>query len=340
MIEGDILTADLERNGEPFLSAVDGSRLFTQPTVAGRKQPAPWIGAHTLVLRNPLPLDESDARALPLGAGHASASIAATGVMTLTGKLADGTTLTTTAKADADGVYRVFARPYARRLQSVVAGELALEAHPDQTRFRNRFFVGAGDSSLIWTKAALPSTGTQDKAYRAGFEARVQAVLDPWLAPSARVATINGVSVPAGTLVQRLGLAELATAASSVATTFVLEDESALGARAAFLPATLNLSALGAFTVPAPLPVAVNNPAFTLRVTPTTGAFTGSFTLSDIPAGTTRAVVRKVTVSGTLRQGPESETATLGHAHFLLDPVVGDTSTEQVSGELQLSPAN
>ena len=341
-LAADTLTGELSVNGEPALTLSSGARLYVQPVVAGKKQNAPWIGQHTLIARDPLPLVESDVRPLPLGAGHATAVIAATGVLTVTGKLADGTTtLTTTAKADASGRYRLYARPYAKRLDSFLAGQLAFKTHPNQTRFPGRHLVPETEGRLFWAKAALPGStapAKRDKAYRQGFATELVAFVDPWLAPSTRSAVSNGVTVPAGTLAQRLGLASTATAASTVRVTFTLGESLDLGARAAFLPTTLNLSAAGVFGVPTPQPAAANNPAFTLKVTPATGLLSGSFTLRDQVGG--KAIDRKVTVTGTLRQGPD-QNASLAHAQFLLDPVpgdTGDTAAVQVSGELLLTP--
>jgi uncharacterized delta-60 repeat protein len=333
-LSDDGLDAAVTRGGAAHASGT-GTRLFVQALEGKKKLPSPWTGAHTLVLRDALPTAEADTRALPLGAGHAAASVAATGIMNLRGRLGDGVALTGTAKPDADGRFRVFARPYAKRTDSAFAGQLALVDHPDQARFPGRHHVPADDGRLFWSKAPA----TADKSCRAGFAASVSAELDPWLPPAARTIVLNGVNIPAGTLVQRLGLGDAATSTATVGLVFVLPEGVAFGARDNFLPGALNVSAKGVFTVPPPLPAKADNPAFTLKVTPPTGAFTGSFTLSDLPEGKTKPVIRKVTISGTLRQGPDGS-ASLGHAHYLLDPSVNDSDTEQISGELILDYAN
>jgi hypothetical protein len=75
-----------------------------------------------------------------------------------------------------------------------------------------------------------------------------------------------------------------------------------------------------------------------LTVAPATGALTGSFLLSNqVSPPPAKPVVRKVIISGTFRQGPSGSDGSLGHAHYLLDPSVDDTDTEQVSGQLELS---
>ena len=341
-LTGDTLDGELSVNNSPALSIGSGSRLFVQPVVAGKKQNAPWTGLHTLVLRDPTPLAPPDLTtgsslpapnsSLPLGAGHASASIASTGLMTLKGKLADGTTLTGTAAADASGRYRIYARPYAKRLGSFLAGELPLVAHPDQTRFANRFHVPEGEATFAWAKASSPAKPL-DPAYRSGFAAELIATLDPWIPPATKSTVINGVTLPAGTLAQRLDLSTDPLSPASLAVAFG-PDNLDLGASADRLPALLGLSTQGVFTVAAPVTTPLNASAFSLKVTPATGAFSGSFTLSDVRPPASKLTLRKVPFSGTLRQAPDGDT-TLGAGFFLLPDF--DKAAEQPSAELILS---
>ncbi|MBC8009687.1 MAG: hypothetical protein H7067_06290 [Burkholderiales bacterium] len=340
-LSGDTLDGELSVNSAPALSIDSGSRLFVQPVVSGKKQNAPWTGLHTLVLRDPTSLVENDTRALPLGSGHASASVAATGVMTLKGKLADGTTLTGTTRADSTGHFRLYVRPYAKRLESFLSGELNPVAHPDQTRFSGRFHLDEGEPPLFWAKTESP-TKPIDSAYRTGFEATLVPLLDPWLAANTRTTLVNGITLPAGTLAQRLDLAEGPLAPALIAVTYSLAEGLHFGARGDLLPVLLTLPAKGSFSVTEPVTTPANLTAFTLATTPATGAFSGSFILSDqVSPPPAKPVTRKATFSGTLRQGPTGSTSTLGHAHLLFDPVPGDSgpsANEQVSGELILSP--
>lgn len=328
-LTGDTLDGELSVNNTATLSIGSGSRLFVQPVVSGKKQNAPWTGLHTFVLRDPIHIGENDELPLPLGASHASATIASTGLMTLKGKLADGTTVTGTAAADSSGLYRLYVRPYAKRLESFLAGELPLVAHPDQTRFPDRFHVPEGETTLSWAKAASPAKPL-DPTYRSGFAAELIATLDPWLAPSPKATLVNGVSLPAGTLAQRLGLTDSPSASVQLALSFSPEDLD-FGASASLLPNSLTLTSNGTVIAPA------NASKFSLKVTPATGAFSGSFVLNDqVAPPPAKPITRKVTISGTLRQGPVNSGASLGHAHFLFDPIPGDSSNEQISGELQL----
>ncbi len=316
--DGNALSAEISVNGS-MLSGRSEERLYAQPTIGGKRQNAPWMGAHTLVLRDVLPLVNSNPRVLPRGAGHATVAIAATGVLTAVGRLADGTPLMASAKVDSGGVYRLFVRPYGRRTASFLAGELALRSHPNQNSFPGRYFVPESEGKLDWAKAAL-SSGLPDKSYRDGFAATVGVALDPWLPP------LKGGS----TLAQRLGVSSVGGA---IGIGFSVPEGTHMGESAEALPRAISLSSTGAFTVAGPLP---NVTGFTLTPTPATGAFTGTFKLSDLLGGHATAINRKVTFSGTLRQGPDNTDETIAVGNFLFDPVVNDVSNEQVSGELKL----
>jgi hypothetical protein len=348
-IVGDTLDGQLSFTGASpaTLSIASGSRVFVQRVVSGKKQNAPWSGRHTLVLRDPVPLDPAPGSPLPapgpfpLGAGHASASVATTGVMTFKGKLADGIPLTGTARPaflppdseTTDGLYRVFLRPYAKRLHSFFSGQLVLVPHTDQTRFPDRFHIPETDGLLAWSKAALPEStkpAAQDKSYRAGFSVDLAAALDPWLPPAKATKTAAAITLP-----ERLALLPIGSGTDApIALAF--PGDFLTAAEVAALPASLTLRANG--TIPPPSP---NPRSFQLTVTPATGAFSGSFLLSDqVSPPPARPVVRKVTVSGSLRQGPDGSDDSLGHAHLLFDPVPGDSgpsANEQVSSELILT---
>lgn len=335
-ISGSTLTGVLKSNDTPVLTIGSSNRLFVQTTEGKTKLPAPWTGAHTLVLRDPQALTETDTRALPLGSGTASATIAPTGLLTLKGTLADGTPLTATAFADTEGTYRVFAKPYAKRLGSFLAGSLTLVEHPDSTRFPGRYHVPETEGLLFWIKAASPAKPL-DASCRLGFAADVVALLDPWVAPSTKATVVNRVTVPAGTLAQRLGLTGSATAATTLDLSFGLGESYDFGADAAKVPTRLNLSPAGAFTVAAPVTTPANATKFTVKVTPATGVFTGSFNLVDVVPPATKATTRKVTFTGILRLPPDSESEpVLGYGQFLL-PVAGQPAAEQTALELQLT---
>jgi Zn-dependent metalloprotease len=321
------VAGSLKRNGEPFATLARGARLRT----FAKGQTAPGAGANTLALHSAYNLFADGP--LPGGSGFATVPIApTTGVLTLKGFTADGSPLTASLKPTLDDTYLLWVNPYGTRANSFLAGALRLQAHPESARFPGRAYVPRDAGLLTWQKAALPAntaTAKLDKSYRAGFgPLGVEVSLDPWLPPSARAVG----SIPAGTLAQRLGLA--ANGALSIAHG---PEELDLGARETLMPFQATLSPAGVLTA-----TNAANTAWTIKITPTTGAFTGGFTLRD-PAPTatkpSATVDRKVTFSGVLRQAPteESEVAT----GFFLVPGLpvpkGAAATEQPSGEIRFS---
>ena len=256
------LTGAVTRDEQTFATLAPGARLY----VPAARTTAPWTGTHTVVL---LPAANLFADGpLPSGSGHASAVIDAKGALKLTGRLADGTTLTGTFLPDASGTYRLFVNPYGTRAESFLAGALALQAHPDTGRFPSpRYYIPADAGLLVWQKAPSPAKPL-DRSYRDGFgPLAVSVALDPWIAPST-----------AATLPQLLGLAESGTASATLALTYLPEGLD-LGESASTLPASLAVSAATAakLTVPLPNPRAFKLSSFNAK----TGAFSGTFSLSD-----------------------------------------------------------
>jgi len=295
-------TAVLERDGAYFAAAPSGRRVFVPPS--GQK--LAWRGAHTALLS-----PASDAAASgPAGSGHATASIDTKGNLKLTGRLGDDTPFTASLAPDEDGAYRVFALPYSGLRDSYLAGELPLRPHPETARFPGRRYLPASaETTLTWTKAPAPGA----KAYAAGFGPLYPRItLDPWIKPAA---------------------------AFPVALSFAPLDLD-LGERAGALPDTGRLSAAGAFTLVSPATTPANLARFTLKLTPSTGAFSGSFVLSDQVAPAPAAPERRtVTFKGVLRTPPAAELAPgslLGAGGFLLDPLSSSTGTDTVSGQIRI----
>ncbi len=324
------IAGSLERNGQPFATLAHGATLRTFT----KGETAPGAGANTLSLY-PAQNLFAGGRPLPGGSGYATAAIApTTGVLTLKGAAADGSPLTASVKPNRNDTYLLWVNPYGTRAESFLAGPLPLETHPETTRFPGRYFVPLRSGRLSWKKAALPAntpTSKLDKSYRAGFgPLGVQVSLDPWLPPAAKASG----AVPAGTLAQRLGLAANATTPGALAISHGPEDLD-LGARENLLPFEATLSPAGVLTA-----ANAAATAWTIKITPNTGAFTGSFTLSDqLSPAPAKPVSRKVTFSGVLRQAPaeDSEVAT---GFFLVPgfPVPkGSAPAEQPSGEIRLS---
>jgi hypothetical protein len=79
-----------------------------------------------------------------------------------------------------------------------------------------------------------------------------------------------------------------------------------------------------------PVTTPANVTKWTMSVIPATGAFSGSFTLSDVvPPATSRSV----SFSGVLRQGPSGEP--LIGAGFYLVPSLNGISAEQAAGGIE-----
>ncbi|NDC75511.1 hypothetical protein EBZ70_09560, partial [bacterium] len=173
----------------------------------------------------------------------------------------------------------LWVNPYGTRADSFLAGALPLEPHPESARFPGRAYIPRETGLLTWKKTALPANtavAKLDKSYRAGFgPLGVEVSLDPWLPPATKAAG----NIPAGTLAQRLGLAASATASGALNIAHGPADLD-LGARESLLPIAATLNAAGVFTA-----TNATATAWTIKITPATGAFTGSFTLRD-PAPT------------------------------------------------------
>ncbi|MBC8009474.1 MAG: hypothetical protein H7067_05215 [Burkholderiales bacterium] len=335
-----VATGDINGDGTDFTATVAHA---ARVKVFAKGATIPGVGANTLALHPAFVLFDEDQGPIPGGSGHATAAIAAgTGVLTVKGFVADGLPLTASLKPTQGDAYLLYANPYGARPDSFIAGRLALQSHPDQTRFKGRFYIPFEDGLLIWQKAPLPDTtlpAKQDKSYRAGFgPLGIQVSLDPWIAPATRATTKEPI-IPAGTLAQRLGLTGSATVNIShgpEALDFGDSEDS--------LPFQGMLSAAGALTAGN-----ASATSWTIKITPATGAFTGSFKLVDavfvIPKppshDTIKFVPRTVTFSGTLRQAPADEEGVLVGTGFFLVPALpvpaGTPLPEQPSGEIRFT---
>ena len=284
------VTASATRSSLPLGSAADGRKLSTA-TVA-------YAGAHTAVLEPATPTGST----VPAGAGWATARISTTGVITLTGKLGDGTGFTSALSPDdlSNPGYRLFVQPYiTARTHSFLAGSFTLAEHPIPGR---RYLA---QSSLTWKKTKLDT----DSSYRTTFgTVNTVLMIDPWLEPK--------TTVPTFTLAQRLGL---------TGTSFGVSHSATGSASQSSLPTRLALSTANAVSVLTP---AANLTKWkTLTFVPKTGTITGSFELTD-------AIKRTVTFSGILRQPATLPDTLIGEGHYLLPPLVG---TEKTTGEVMFT---
>jgi hypothetical protein len=188
-----------------------------------------------------------------------------------------------------------------------------LKPHPDAALTGRRFVAFEDATDLTWVKAPR----TLDTSYRAGFgPVGTRFTLDPWLPPSAAK-----VGIPAITLTQRLGL---------TGNQFTAQHSTISSTSFADLPTTLGLNATSnVVSVIAPVTVPVNTTKWKVTVTPTTGAFVGSFELTD--AGKKRLVP----FAGVMRQPPSTDTSGLiGDGNFLLPSLLPAPNNELLSGEI------
>jgi len=308
------VTATATRDGTTLGSATDGRRLW----VPAKGQIAAYAGAHTVVLEPATPA----AGSVPAGAGWATATISTAGIMTLAGRLGDGTTLTSTLSPDVgpNPGYRLFSQPYtAPRAQSYIAGAFVLAPHPNPTANASltgrRYVEQAG---LTWKKSGLVA----DASYRTNFgPVSTVLLLDPWLPPTAAKG-----ATPAVTLAERLGL-------PSSGTSFAVTHSETGSAAQPHLPVSLGLSATNTVSVLLPVTSPINRTKWKILSLKTTdGTFTGSFELSDVVG--TKTVPRTVTFSGVLRQPALGTDTLIGDGHYLAPPLTG---TERTTGEVMLT---
>ena len=285
------LNAEVRRAGVLVAGADDGIRLMTLPT--GQK--SAQEGSYTATLELAQPEEEG----LPAGEGWATVKVDVTGKMTLIGKLADGTAFTAGVAADVAEKpgYRLFVQPYATlRKDSYVGGSFTLVPHP---RLAGKSYVAG--SNLTWVKAGQ----LKDLSYRSGFGPVTSTLrIDPWQAPT----TTNRLAARLELGVDGRWLVEHSFTGS------LLHDA---------LPMLLRVSATNVVNVVSPL---ANTRKWKMTITPTTGAYTGSFELLDLTE------LRKVNFSGVMRQTPTFTDDLIGAGHYLLPALKSAPSNEQISG--------
>ncbi len=274
------LDGSFEVNGLSMLENFSGHILHV-PGSAGKiasfakLNPCPWAGAYTVAFSDP---ETEDARDFPGGAGYGSVVIAPTGVLTLKGKLGDGTKITASAKPSADGRYRLSLNPYK------TAGSYFNALFQLTQRADDKYHVADGEAAEVsWQKAE----NSKDKAYPLGFgPLDLFLTLAPWEAP-AKGETLAQQLTLGGNQVFEIGLGNALPAARS--------------------PSQLGLTAKNTFRVaagktgsPSALDVAAWSKIFSGKIDPKTGIYTAVLNLEDLVSGKT--VKRKVTIEGVLFQ--------------------------------------
>lgn len=219
---------------------------------------------YTLAFTTPEALDDADTDAHPAGSGYATAKIAVNGDLTLTGKLADGTRLTAKLATDTAADYRLFALPYGATPGAWFVANLPLTGssalRPGTTTAYTRFSITTADrDEIYWQKpAAAKSTN-----YPAGFGPLGLTVrMEPW--------NPNDYS--------QLGFVP-GSSATTGRTNLLLSGDALNNAspNTAGLPTVLAITYGTAAMTKATAPDAT---AFTARLTPLTGLFTGKLNLN------------------------------------------------------------
>lgn len=325
----------------PQSTSSDPSKTVT----AARRGPPPgetvaaWAGAYGLHLDDLLPDHPATALPDPLGVGHAAARIDKAGKLSFRGRLPDARPLTAGVPVSDDRAYRLFLRPYGLRNGGYVFGHFFPVAHPTLAGLRSLEPYGLQDL-LVWSPPQGPAA-----VYGGSYEEYgLQLNLAPWLPPlAAKRATATRPAQDAITLVQRIGLPPSPETGSAA-----LGLEYYAPASAAFtqsqielLPAALSLGSAGKTTAPEE-----DTSRFRLSITASTGAFSGSFVVTDTVAAPTsanpdrvRQVTRKIPFTGMLRQphGPAPETGAVhGAGQFVVPALAGSSQTSPTTGEIRL----
>ncbi len=324
-----VLSARVYRD-DVLVAAGEGPRLLVLP----KGTAAAWAGSYTAAFLTTGPVSETDLRPRPAGVGQATATIAASGALTLKGKLADGSALSATLKSGvaanegAGGNYRLFGRPYGTRVQSYVAGAWAGPIAAAEGFSLPPLPAAGLPGGFLWKKGTKPVSATTE-SYGGGFALEGDTALYPWRKPVAATKTQPALTL--GTLL-RLPL----TGAFEI-----VHEGVELGALGDELPTAATLNSKGKVVAPG---LAAENPtAWKATFTAATGAFSGSFTLIDavpVPDKPDKIVKRTVKFSGVLRQpaSDSAETEVIGLGQFLVPPLAAGGET--LSGGLRLiSPA-
>jgi hypothetical protein len=244
------LTGDSATSG----TAVNGVKVATSSI--------DWAGTYTLAFTAPT-LINLDHRLIPDGSGYASVKIAANGVMTITGKNADGTPLTASLASDSTASYRLYAKPNTN-IGSYVAGWFTLSP-----RSGGGYHVDVStNEDIYWGLAA----SSKNAAYKDGFgPLALSASMEPWanlFAPYQVSLADDGLF---GVDIFGAGITNGGTNPNN-------------------LPTALQLILGGKISLTSP-----NLSGWSLTLNTSTGVFTGSFTVTE-------TLTRKVSFGGVLLQ--------------------------------------
>ncbi|MBC8011398.1 MAG: peptidylprolyl isomerase [Burkholderiales bacterium] len=335
-----VLVADLDTKASasapPLAYAITADALLpgVQIGAYSASNRAPWAVAtsrYTLAFTDPVDLAGDDTRPRPPTGGHATGTIAADGTLALTGKTGDGQPLTASLAPGENRSYRLFLRnQHTGAPGAYLSAQLALtgaEARRlDTDALYTRYSAAAPDrGEVYWHKPALPSSSN----YRQGFgPLGLTLRMEPW-GPGISYKALG--AQPEGA---NKGKLVLNLTSSSV-------DNTATNPRT--LPLGLTIAdngSLKATTLP-------DASSFALQLNFDTGAFTGTFTLTDPTTATPPAnITRTVQVEGVFLQlAQPTDTSpfpapdlVMGEGLFLVpafNPTTGATTGDLTAGRIQ-----
>ncbi|MDB6138186.1 MAG: hypothetical protein JWO94_1258, partial [Verrucomicrobiaceae bacterium] len=245
----------------------------------------------------------------PDGFSFGSFKVPATGVVTVAGKLADGTAFGTSTFVGPEGQVLIYQPLYSGR--GSVTGKLQIITDAPSS-YANNHIEGA----LTWTKTRSPSN-VRDYVYVNGFASADMPVTGGLY----RVPATDGIVL------------DFADADNNVNLAF---NGGGLDQAALVPDLTVTVASVAQVVTPS-----TNDTGLKLSVTSSSGAFTGSFTLTDDPFIGTNAVVRAVKFYGILISDNGLDGSQAGYGYFVLPqiPVAGQTLPPQLSGSVQLEAA-
>lgn len=324
----------------------------TKVAVFGKTNVCDWQGTYSLAFADPT-APGGDSRAIPSGASYASATVSSAGILTVKGKLADGSALTASVKPTTTGKYSFQASPYK------TGGGFATSFELTKTGEATSYSVAeAATNVATWSKTAAP----KDKIYAEGFgPLKLAVVMHKWTVPDAKAKQ---------TLAQLLGIED---SVDEAVRKFQFDfDISGGGLDLAgtkydgMIPAKLTIDAKNALVpvfgdVFAPIDAKEWAKIWTGKVDPKTGIFQGTLTLTELVGGGTnfdsaglenmnpktrsalppiKYVKRKVTIQGVLMNVDDPEVP-LAFGFSIVPPVNAKTEKTQfgaveLGGQFQL----
>ncbi len=277
------IDATLMQGPTPLGTAVDGIKVATADIL--------WNGTYTMALNAPTAAPD-----IPEGSGYAAIKVATNGVMTLTGKNADGTPLTASLASAANASYRLYAKPNSV-IGSYVAGWIQLSERVGEPGV---YHGDVGDNGDLYWALGASSTSA---AYRSGFgPLLLSARVEPWknlFAPF----QIDPTDDDMDTSDDWDGIFGVDISGAGITNG---------GGNTNNLPESLQLQVGGTIGLTTP-----NLSAWSISVNTATGVFTGSFTVTD-------TLTRKVSFSGILLQlaADDATGGLFGQGYFLLPSTV------------------